>query len=504
MMTRLFPGRRPDRHAARHSAGLRAAALLIASLLPVTAAAQLTTTEKADIGFTALQTRLGGAMPLGIGVSATIVEAPLGTGEYRVDTTDPQLTGKTYSFPSGGNTGASWHATTVGKYLFGTQSLAPRVGATVDGSTIANYEANNWLGSGFLRTGNTAALPAVETRKLVSQSWVGSAGSTATDTEILDRADYAVQRDGTIATYGLNNGSGTAIPNLMASTYNGIVVGLSDGNHSRGTTTVNGAGRQKPDIVSPAVYTSWATPTVSSAAALLVQTATGGLANGRQPQALKALLMAGADKAGPNLPNTWSWSHSSSQPLDSVYGAGQLNIENAYDILVAGEFAASGSATALPTAWDFGTASSSTAQRYYFDIGVDLAGGDLTASLNWMRSMTATDTQPGPGTNYVFSGTLANLDLRLFNASGFTPGSLVAQSTSTLDNTELIWARGLAAGRYVLDVTSNTNSINYGLAWTVIVPEPGSVGLAVTALALLGVVRASRRRTAQRAPGGAG
>ncbi|MFM8986981.1 MAG: hypothetical protein ACKONH_13185, partial [Planctomycetia bacterium] len=147
-------------------------ALLAAGLTVGPAFGQLDATQKADIGFTALQSRLGGSMPLGIGVSASIVEGALVSGEYRVDTSDPQLTGKTFVFPSGGNTGASWHATTVGKYLFGTESLAPRVGATVDGSTVANYEVNNWLQSGFLNVQSSALLPNVETRKLVNHSWV--------------------------------------------------------------------------------------------------------------------------------------------------------------------------------------------------------------------------------------------------------------------------------------------------------------------------------------------
>jgi hypothetical protein len=234
---------------------------------------------------------------------------------------------------------------------------------------------------------------------------------------------------------------------------------------------------------------------VSSAAALLVQVAntTGGLSNGQRPQVAKSLLMAGATKEGDNLPGTWSWSHTSTQPLDSIYGAGQLNVEASYDILVAGEFAASSSTLAAATGWDFGTASSTTPQRYFFDVGSNQSGGSLTASLNWQRLMTATDTQPGPGTNYVFNGTLANLDLKLYSASDFTLGSLLSQSISTLDNTELIWAQGLSAGRYALEVTSNTSSIDYGVAWVMVVPEPGTFGLLVVA-AVGGFVAARRRR----------
>lgn len=473
--------------------GAIALALLIGGLAP-SAEAQLTAQQKADIGFTSLQERLGGSMPLGIGVSVTIVEAPDGSGNYRLNTADAQLTGKTFEFPSGGSTAVSGHATTVGRYLFGTQSLAPRIGATVDGSTVANYEVNNWLLSGFLNVNNSSLLPAVETRKLVSHSWVGNLGNATDDTLGLNRADYAVQRDGTIATYALNNDSGTPIPALMASTYNGIVVGLSNGNHSRGTTTVNGSGRQKPDIVVPTDATSWATPTVSSAAGLLVQVAgtTGGLGNGQRQQVVKSLLMAGATKAGPNLPGTWSWSNSSTQPLDSIYGAGQLAIEAAYDILTAGEFNASNSSLAGARGWDFGLASSTVPQRYFFDVDQSLAGGSLTASLNWQRIMSAVDTQPGPGVSYSFSGTLANLDLRLYSASDFSLGSLLAESISNDNNTELIWAQGLTPGRYALQVSSNTNSVDYGVAWTVVVPEPGTWLLMAVAVSGAAAVRARR------------
>ncbi len=466
---------------------------LIWGLLGSVAVAQLTATQKADIGFTALENRLGASMPLGIGVSVSQVEALDLSGNYRVNTADAQLTGKTFQFPSGGSTGVSGHATTVGRYLYGTESLAPRVGATTDGSTVANYEVNNWLGSGFLNFSNAALLPDVETRQLVNHSWVGNTGNTTTDTTILNRADYAVQRDGTIATYALNNGSGTAIPALMASTYNGIVVGLSDGNHSRGTTTIDGAGRQKPDIVVPTNFTSWATPSVASGAALLWEVAdtTAGLANGKEAEAVKSLLMAGATKQGSNLPGTWSWSHTSTEPLDSIYGAGQMNVEVSYDILTAGEFAASGATLADSTGWDFGSASSTASQLYFFDVGSEFDGGQVTASLNWQRTMTATDTQPGPGTNYVFSGNLANLDLNLYSATGFTLDTLLAQSISSLDNTELIWETGLSAGRYALEVTSDTSSIDYGLAWTVAVPEPATWALA--AVAALGFAAASHR-----------
>jgi len=466
-----------------------ALALMIGALAP-SAEAQLTAQQKADIGFTSLQSRLGAAMPTGANLSVRVVELPV-SGNYGPSTNNAELAGKTFQFLSG-TTGVNSHATSVSRFLFGSQSLAPAIGNAAQGQTAGFSAVGDWLNNGFLNVNDAGLLPAVETRKLVSHSWVGAFEDPANDVLAIDRADFAVQRDGTIATYALNNGSNTAIPSLMASTYNGIVVGRSDGGHSRGTTTISGTGRVKPDIVVPTNATSWATPTVSSAAGLLVETARvlPGLTDGDRPQVVKSLLMAGAVKSGDTVPGSWNWSNSQTQPLDSIYGAGQLNIENSYDILTAGRFAASGSALVGATGWDFGTTSSSAAGRYFFDVD---AGGDLTASLNWQRTMSAVDTKPGQGVVYAFSGTLANLDLRLFSASGFTLGSLVNASLSTVDNTELIWATGLAPGRYALEVSSSTNNVNYGLAWTVVVPEPGTWALLAVAVAGGVAVRARRR-----------
>jgi len=464
-------------------------ALLIGVLSP-SAEAQLTAQQKADIGFTSLQQRLGAAMPAGANLSVRVVEAADGSGNYGPNTADAQLGGKTFEYLSGA-TGTFWHATTVSRYLFGSQSLAPAIGNTAQGQTAAFSSASNWVGTGFLRPAANQ-LPLVETRALVNHSWVGTTGNTTSDTDLLRRTDFAIQRDGFVATFALNNGSSTTIPSLLASTYNGIVVGRSDGGHSRGTTTINGSGRVKPDIVVPTDATSWATPTVSSAAGLLVETArvVPGLGEGDRPQVVKSLLMAGATKAGDTVPGSWNWSNSQTQPLDSIYGAGQLNIENAYDILTAGRFAASGSALAGDTGWDFGTASSILPQRYFFDV---IAGGDLTASLNWQINVTATLSGGGQNQAYSFTNSLANLDLRLFSATDFTLGSLVKASLSTVDNTELIWATGLAPGRYALEVSSNTNSVDYGLAWTVVVPEPGTWLLLAVAVAGGAAVRARRR-----------
>lgn len=455
--------------------------------------AQLNSTEKADIGFTSLQTSLGLSMPTGAGVSISQIEAPDGSSNYRPDTT--VFSGKSFLFPSGGTTGNSGHATTVGQYLYGSGSLAPAIGANATSDQVTVYEANNWLQSGYLRANTASALPLVESNDIQNHSWVGSTGNATTDSQILQRLDYAIARDDFVAVFGLNNGSGTTLPNLLGQAYNGITVGLSSGDHSRGTTTIDGAGRTKPDIVVPTSATSWATATVSSASGMILEVArtTSGLGNAQTSEMVKSLLMAGATKTESEFAGTWS--HTSTQPLDAVYGAGELNVENSYGILVSGECNASTSVSANKTGWDFGTSSSSVTQYYFFDLVADPTGSSFTAVLSWNANVTATDTSPGPAVSYSFSTIVPNLDLRLYSATGFTIGSLLESSVSTIDNVELVYRTGITSGRYALAVSSATTGTEYGLSWITVVPEPGTIGLLL--LGGLGVGIATARGRAR-------
>lgn len=139
-------------------------ALIMGCFLAATPAyAQLSASQQDDIGFTALQSRLGLLMPTGAGVSVIQVEAPDGSSNYRLDVT--QFTDKTFAFPSGGNTGASSHATTVGQYFYGANSLASGIGKTSTSNQVTVYDANSWIQSGFLRTGtaNTPCPPSKPT-----------------------------------------------------------------------------------------------------------------------------------------------------------------------------------------------------------------------------------------------------------------------------------------------------------------------------------------------------
>lgn len=449
---------------------LRDVSLLVALTSP--AIGQLTQTELDDIGFTSLKTRLGAAMPTGAGISLTQTEAAEGTS-YRPDVN--QFPGHNFTFPAGGATGTSGHANLVGQFIYGTGSLAPAIGTAAD--EITSYSAITWISS-VLNAGNTSLLPAEETNDIQNHSWVGTNDNTTSDTTIVRRMDYAIQRDDFVAVFGLNNGSGNPVPALMAGAYNGITVGLSNGQHSSGTSVIEGA-RTRPDIVVPTSSTSVGTATVSSAAALMIETArsSSALSNGDRSFVVKSLLMAGATRDESEFSRAWV--HSATQPLDATYGAGELNIDNSYQILTAGEAAASVISTAAATGWDLGL-TAATNNYYYFDVSAE---SQVSAALVWNRTITAADT-PGGGISYQFNSSLADLNLHLYSASGFDLGTELAISASSIDNVELITTL-LGPGRYVWEVSSSTPLTQYGLAWQSItsVPEPSSTML-ITVMSL--------------------
>ena len=416
------------------------AALLLLALSALLATARATFRD--DVGYTKLQNELGGAMPTGIGIGVSQCEAPI-SGTYLPDVTSPEFSGKMFTVisPAGGVSG---HATTVAQNFYGSAtSVAPGV------TDIHCYEANNWLQSGFLKYG-TASAPLAEIQAVQNCSWIGSAGTTA-DAEILRRFDYAIEQSGFLGVVALNNGPGS-VPSLLASCYNGISVGLSNRNHSYGTTTVDGAGRTKPEIVAPSYATSYGTPMVASATAMLRQVAPGDAA---RPVTMKAILMAGATKS--QFP---SWSRTT-HPLDPVYGAGQLNVYNSYHILAAGQQAASTSATVNRMGWDW-NATTSGSRLYFFDIPAN-GTSSLSAILTWNRTISS--TLPDPSWGSPSSDPLPNLTLKLYAASGFTVGTLVDSSANTVDNVEHVWQATLSPGRYAMEVTADAPGIHYGLAW---------------------------------------
>ena len=248
-----------------------------------------------------------------------------------------------------------------------------------------------------------------------------------------------------------------------ASSFNGIAVGVY--NNSASTYGPTPDGRSKPDITAWGNQdnaTSYSTPLVSGAAAVLLQAGargdggadTNGATNMR---IIKALLINGAVKP-------LDWTNSPTAPLHTVYGAGNLNLLNSYEQLTGGKhtytsaslpdvgsahvpsglvssFTQSATNASPLRGWDLNTITSSgtadAVNDYYFAVTNAPAGGayTATATLVWNRQ----------------SGQLAinKLGVFLYNA---TTGQLITCSTSRVDNVQHVYVPRLAPGLYDLQV----------------------------------------------------
>ncbi len=458
----------------------------VALLWLLVPASALHASIKSDVGYTDLALLLGGSMPDGSGVKVTQVEALESPGAYLPNPSNSEFVGKTFVDKTGGG-GNSTHATNVGKYFYGnTTSLSPGV------TTIDVYEAVNFLGSGMLKATSTSQ-PAVESSAIQNHSWIGTTGNASIDQDILRRLDYLINRDNVLVVAGLNNGNSTPIPNLLAGAYNGISVGRSDGNHSTGTTSIDGSGRVKPDIVAPTNATSYATPLVASAGALLIETASSLTStDATKTQVLKSVLLAGASKVGEEFSSSWDRTHT--RPLDEHYGAGELDIYNSYHIMATEEQEANPSSNLGLLGWAFQQVASDSL-IYFFEVPAGDVLTELSAILTWNR--TITDGLPGPGFGNLQS-TMANLDLRFYAASSFTLGTQLDYSVSDEDNVEHIYQTNLPSGQYALVVQKRNPSqpdTDFALAWRVAtVPEPSTAALLLACLMLLTLTRHNHSR----------
>lgn len=261
--------------------------------------------------------------------------------------------------------------------------------------------------------------------------------------------DYAAQNK-TLFISAVNNQDSVSPP---GTSYNCIGVAAYGGSSSVGPTLDNG--RCKPDITAPAGVTSYSTPQIAGAAAVLMQAGLRGDGGGDTNSAadirtVKALLLNGAIKPA-------DWTNNPPSPLDTRYGAGVLNVFNSYKQLAGGRHGyifstnipagtghpptgAANSVSAM-SGWDFNTNSSSSTtdgvNHYYFNVtnGTGNAAFAATATLVWNR--------------HRFQTSINNLDLFLYDA---VSSNLVACSTSLVDNVEHIFVPKLAQGRYALQV----------------------------------------------------
>jgi hypothetical protein len=353
----------------------------------------------------------------------------------------------------------SAHANEVASRFYGASTgVAPEV------QHVDNYEAGHFFQD---IVSLQAAIPA----SVINQSFVFSDASPGLQQTAVDSAyDNYAARFNVLFVSGAGNGGAVGAP---ATAYNGLGVAAFGGSSSVGPTPDNG--RSKPDITAPATLTSFSTPLVAGAAALLVQAALRGDGGAGVTNAavdiriIKALLLNGAVKPS-------NWTHTVSAPLDTRYGTGVLNVFNSYLQLTGGQQAPTDSSTVSagaahpPTSatgsvasmrgWNFGTIVSSVVQdavqHYLFDLPGRSNDAFIAAvTLVWNRQLN----QSG----------INDLDLFLYDTRD---NSLLASSQSAVDNVEHLFVSGLKPGRYDLQVLKNgglakrvTNDETYALAF---------------------------------------
>lgn len=366
----------------------------------------------------------------------------------------------------------SQHADDVARQFFGiTNGVATNV------AKVYNYEANEFINNYVFSSPTHNANAAV-----VNQSFTfGSL--TVLDQQQIDSGydDYALAYK-TLFVSPANN-YGTTEPyttNVAApgTAYNCISVGAYKSGvayNSLGPTIDNG--RCKPDMTAWGDATSYTTPQVAGAATVLLQAALRGDGGADTNAAadirtIKALLLNGAVKPA-------NWTNSNVFPLDARYGAGLLNVFNAYWLMTGGKHGATASntvalnadhppinatgAVSVLSGWNYATnTSGKTGQQfdaihhYFFNVSNANASVKftVTATLAWNRQANKTS--------------INDLDLCLYNCADT---NLVAESVSYVNNAEHLYVTNLAQGRYDLQVWKAggsgivSASEPYALAW---------------------------------------
>jgi hypothetical protein len=359
-----------------------------------------------------------------------------------------------------------------------------------------------------------------------------SSGSSPLDL-MLDWAAYArgISSTAAVGNIPINPDSTPGSPMTArspGSSFNGISVGRTLRDYSKVSIFSAGAftqdGRMKPDVVAPGTLltmanddwegaavdwdtnlngTSFAAPHVAGLIAQQLEAgATYGLST--DPLVVKATILNSASKTVLDRDfNPWEPASMSniagvattSQPLDPHSGAGQID-----GLALAAQYLAGEMAAGLvdPIGWDL----SALANGQFFDYTIDpdlIFGSTLTATLSWYRHVGRTDGGTigaiDAGDSFFVSQALSDLDLQILRN-----GTLVAESTSNIDNVEhLHWTIDQQA-QYTLRVRGLNvfgGSEQFALAWYgAAVPEPA--GWSLVLLGFIGL--AGGRRQFSRTP----
>ncbi|MDG2292142.1 MAG: dockerin type I domain-containing protein, partial [Phycisphaerales bacterium] len=367
-----------------------------------------------------------------------------------------------------------------------TWSPAPGVG------NLYCWELVDWCTNGFLQAQSTVVQPNGTPYgiKNFNLSWIASFGNLTNDHRVLRRADFVVERDDVLMCSGISNEGQDAYP-LMMCMYNGLVVGVTDGEHNAGDTMepYDGSGRMRPEIVAPLGTTSAATGLVSGCAALLVDTAREDVTLPPQAEAsevIKAALIAGAVKTTPdenwtNNPGSGADRGIAERPLDETYGAGTVNVDRSHRIIsggrVWGGLYEESSAPAGLHGFDLAFCLQGNSRWWSFDIAGQVDEVSIAATWNRIINNTFTGYAMGDGELRLWRRNAAGNLEALTGDSGinsFASGNVVSRSDA--DNVELLVIHDLVPGEYVLELHHNqgsgASSLEAGVAWHFSDPVP--------------------------------
>ena len=463
------------------------------------ASAMATADFRETAGWNLLIDRIGiENVPDGSDLIIAMVEASE-QGNYGLNPSDANFTDHVIIDQGPGSSGVSSHANNVGSRFFGTvESMTPSA------DPIYLYEVSGWCLDGFLRANYSSSTPPLSMPAAIktwNHSWIGSFGNVNNDQIILRRLDYSVNRDETIMAVGVDNDPDNDTLPLLDHAYNVISVGLRSGNHDYSDTdpAYEGGGRMKPHICAKSNLTSFATPVVSSAAVMLVDQvrSDSSLADdGERPEVIKAVLLTGADHQHSIGNNGWSNEPSidgsdrglTIRPLDDVQGAGQINVDRNHLVMAGGQVLGGVSPSTTPEAslqgWD--RAFCLVGNKRTWNFTLNGAVDEVSIVATWNRQVPI-----GFGATW----TLADFNLELVRldidgqaesivGSGpevFESGNV--RSASAVDNIEHLYIRGLAAGRYQLQLQledgGGASNARAGIAWYLSDPDvieiPGDI-----------------------------
>lgn len=467
------------------------------------------------------------SVPDGTGIRAALIEPSSGGGIWNylpsLGAGNPFPTSEAVNDVTNAPGTLSAHASGLASTFYEAGSIARGI------SQVDAYDAENWLlfsPSGYpafmqatsvVRGASTLA-PRVFAYsggggniQVANCSWIGNfsgADRTFLTVDALRRTDLVVQRDGTVIVVGA---ALTPIPDIMANAYNVIAVGVDRTvGGSNGPSTADVPGRSKPDIIAEGDV-STAVTNISASAAVLLDSANRlgpAYAQATHPEAIKAILMAGATKTA-----LWTRFDNGTyvEPLDRHDGAGLVNIYNSYRILEGGRqpgVPGLSAANNINTyGWDYGNLASGQQELYYFSIAAGDVADQVSVIASWLRHVAPAGFDPGNGL-MVFSATLPQLNLELWSAG--PAGDLLSildQSVSPIDNVQGLYEVNLGPGRYAFRLSyvgTDYGPWDYALAWrganfspaapAEVVPEPSGIALLAIGAGLCAWAAARRRR----------